>query len=301
MGEKSSKTEKKVDTVAVSCYNERKKERDGSPMIIDSHTHIGILPPFYMTTDMLLYSMERYGIDFSLVSNIEAAENDHEGKPVPPEYRTPQNELLRRTLSEAKKAPDKLGVLPWLRIQSEMPDEEFVRIITENRSLIYGFKLHPFHSVTAPDDPRMEPIYRLAAELELPIVSHTGGREEAMSPHLYNAAKKHPELNFVMVHMDLGTDNRQALDLLGKLPNLYGDTTWVPVSTTLEAIRRCGSKKMLFGTDNPIDGPDTLLHNKTGDRSLYQQYFNELKEQLSPEAYDDLMWKNAQRIFRISL
>ena len=270
-------------------------------MIIDSHTHIGILPPFYMTTDMLLYSMERYGIDFSLVSNIEAAENDHEGKPVPPEYRTPQNELLRRTLSEAKKAPDKLGVLPWLRIQSEMPEEEFVRIITENRSLIYGFKLHPFHSVTAPDDPRMEPIYRLAAELELPIVSHTGGREEAMSPHLYNAAKKHPELNFVMVHMDLGTDNRQALDLLSQLPNLYGDTTWVPVSTTLEAIRRYGSKKMLFGTDNPIDGPDTLLHNKTGDRSLYQQYFNELKEQLSPEAYDDLMWKNAQRIFRISL
>ena len=48
-------------------------------MIIDSHTHIGILPPFYMTPDMLLRSMERFGIDFSLVSNIEAAEKDHEG------------------------------------------------------------------------------------------------------------------------------------------------------------------------------------------------------------------------------
>ena len=120
-----------------------------------------------------------------------------------------------------------------------------------------------------------------------------------MSPHLCNAAKRHPEIDFVMVHMDLGTDNRQALDLLGKLPNLYGDTTWVPLATTLEAIHRYGSKKMLFGTDNPIDGADTLLHNKTGDRSLYQQYFHELRGQISADAYADLMYKNAQRVFHI--
>jgi len=268
-------------------------------VIIDTHTHIGVLPPFYMTADMLLGSMERYGIDFSLVSNIEGAENDHRGDPVPKEWQTPQNELLRRTLAVARKAPQKLGVLPWLRIRQELPDDEFVRIIKENRALIYGFKLHPFHSRTAPDDARLEPVYALAAELGLPVVSHTGGCEEAMSPHLCNAAKRHPEIDFVMVHMDLGTDNRQALDLLGKLPNLYGDTTWVPLATTLEAIRRYGSKKMLFGTDNPIDGADTLLCNKTGDRSLYQQYFHELRAQISADAYADLMYKNAQRVFHI--
>ena len=268
-------------------------------MIIDSHTHIGVLPPFYMTADMLLDSMARFGIDFSLVSNIECAENDHEGNPVPPEYRVPQNEVLRKTLSEAKKAPDKLGVLPWLRIENELPDAVFEKLLRENREIIYGLKLHPFHSKTAPDDERLEPVYRLAAEYELPIVSHTGGREEAMSPHLYNAAKRHPELDFVMVHMDLGTDNRVALDLLGALPNLYGDTTWVPISTTLEAIRRCGSKKMLFGTDNTIDGADTLLHNRTGERSLYQQYFHELRDLLSDDAYEDLMWRNAAELFHI--
>ena len=150
---------------------------------------------------------------------------------------------------------------------------------------------------TDPDDERLEPVYRLAAEFDLPVVSHTGGCEQAMSPHLYNAAKRHPELKFVMVHMDLGTDNSVALDLLGKLPNLYGDTTWVPMSTTIDAIQRYGSEKMLFGTDNPIDGKDTLLHNKTGVRSLYQQYFNELKALLPAGDYDNLMYKNAQRMF----
>ena len=56
---------------------------------------------------------------------------------------------------------------------------------------------------------------------------------------------------------------------------------------------------MLFGTDNPIDGELTLLHNPAGERSLYQQYFHELKEQLSADDYDNLMYKNAERIFRL--
>ena len=268
-------------------------------MIIDSHAHIGILPPFQMTADDLLYSMERYCIDFSLISNIEGAENDHQGNPVPPPYSKPQNRLLRETAAAVRPYRDRLGIMPWLRIQHELPDSEFVSLLKENRDIIYGFKLHPFHSLTAPDDERLEPIYRLAAEYDLPVVSHTGGCEQAMSPRLYNAAKRHPELKFIMVHMDLGTDNSVALDLLGKLPNLYGDTTWVPVSTTVEAIRRYGSEKMLFGTDNPIDGRDTLLHNRTGDRSLYQQYFNELRELISADDYANLMYKNARRMFGI--
>ena len=268
-------------------------------MIIDSHTHIGVLPPFYMTADMLLDSMARFGIDFSLVSNIECAENDHEGNPVPPEYRVPQNEVLRKTLNEAKKAPDKLGVLPWLRIENELPDAAFEELLRENREIIYGLKLHPFHSKTAPDDERLEPVYRLAAEYELPIVSHTGGREEAMSPHLYNAAKRHPELDFVMVHMDLGTDNRVALDLLGALPNLYGDTTWVPIKSTLYAIERCGSEKILFGTDNPIDGKRHMEFNRAGQRSLCQEYFREFRDMVSAEDYENIMHQNAERLFHI--
>ena len=266
-------------------------------MIIDTHAHIGTLPPFDMTVEQVLYSMDRYGIGFTILSNIEGAENDHQGMPVPPPFSKPQNELLRQTVEAVRPHKDRLGIMPWLRIRHELPDAEFESLLKENRDIIYGIKLHPFHSLTAPDDERLEPIYKLAAEYGLPIASHTGGCEQAMSPHLYNAAKRHPELKFIMVHMDLGTDNSVALDLLGKLPNLYGDTTWVPVSTTVEAIRRYGSEKMLFGTDNPIDGKDTLLHNRTGERSLYQQYFNELKEMISAEDYANLMYKNAQRMF----
>ena len=89
--------------------------------------------------------------------------------------------------------------------------------------------------------------------------------------------------------------------LFGKLENLYGDTTWVPVGSTVEAIRRWGSEKVLFGSDSPIDGRDTYLHNRTGDRSLYQEYFHEFKELVSAEDYDNVMYKNAQRLFGIRI
>lgn len=270
-------------------------------MIIDTHAHIGKILNFNMTEEQILYSMDKYKIDFTLFSDIEAAENAHNGMAIPRFMQKRQNKLLKKDIAIARRHPDRLGLLVWLKIRQELPDSEMISLIEENRDIIYGIKLHPFHSRTAPDNPAIKPIYDLARRFQLPIVSHTGGCKEADSLHLYNAAKANPDINFVMVHMDLGTDNAQALDLLGKLPNLYGDTTWVPISTTIEAIRRFGSHKMLFGTDNPIDGKDTLLHNKTGERSLYQQYFNELKEQLSAKDYDNLMYKNAERLFGIRL
>ena len=102
-----------------------------------------------------------------------------------------------------------------------------------------------------------------------------------------------------MVHMGLGSDNKEALELLGQADNLYGDTAWVPMETTIEAIKRYGSKKMFFGSDAPIDGVDTYLCNPWGERSVYQDYFHVLPEKISKEAYADLMWRNAAEVFGI--
>ena len=269
-------------------------------MKIDTHAHIGNMIMFNMTEEQLLYSMNRYGIDFSLVSNIEAAEFDHRGHRIPRIVQRSQLKVFRETVALARRNPDKIGAVIWMKLHKPDISQQFLTEFDENKDFIYGIKLHPFHSRVAPDDESLAPVYELARRYKLPVVSHTGGCEEADSIHLYNAAKANPDIDFVMIHMDLGTGHRQALDLLGKLPNLYGDTTWVDTATTLEAIRRWGSEKILFGTDNPIDGKDTLLHNKTGDRSLYQEYFNEFREKISPQDYDNIMYKNAQRIFGLT-
>jgi predicted TIM-barrel fold metal-dependent hydrolase len=93
--------------------------------------------------------------------------------------------------------------------------------------------------------------------------------------------------------MGLVTDNLEAIELISKLPNLYGDTTWVKPENVLLAIEKCGTDKILFGTDNPIDGIDTL------GKPNYQEIINNFKTILSETEYENLMYKNAQKVFKI--
>ncbi len=167
------------------------------------------------------------------------------------------------------------------------------RLIEKYRPYIYGIKLHPYHSKTAPDDPRLKPVYDLARRFDLPIVSHTGNCEEASSEHLYNAAKANPDINFVAVHMDIDTDSKNVIARMKELPNLYGDTTWVPYENVVNAVKTCGSEKVLFGSDSPMDGKDTLQYSK--------KFFVDLREELGEEAHENIMHKNAERLFKIKL
>lgn len=50
-------------------------------------------------------------------------------------------------------------------------------------------------------------------------------------------ALKYPNVNFVMCHMGLATDNQEAIELIAKLPNLYGDTAWVRADMVYQAIK----------------------------------------------------------------
>ena len=95
--------------------------------------------------------------------------------------------------------------------------------------------------------------------------------------------------------------NKEAIELVARQPNLYGDTTWVSMQSTLLLIQTAGIEKVMFGSDNPIDGPDTYLHNRHGDRSLYQDYFHVLPSLIPEESYEKLMWKNAARVFSLDI
>ena len=64
-------------------------------------------------------------------------------------------------------------------------------------------------------------------------------------------------------------------------------------------INKIGSEKLFFGTDMPIDGVDTYRCNPKGERSMYQDYFEKLPDLISKESYDNLMYKNAERFFKL--
>ncbi|MDD6489956.1 MAG: amidohydrolase family protein [Clostridia bacterium] len=268
-------------------------------MIIDTHVHIGEMLGFDMPEQMVLDSMKKYNIDYSLVSNIQAAEYDSDLNIIPTEQQISQTESLERSLKFARENPDKIGVFHWIKPAFEKVDDKLENMIKDNLDVIHGIKVHPYHSKTALDDPKLEPYLQLAEKYNLPVAAHTGGCEEANSIHVYNAAIKHPNINFVMVHLGLGTDNKESIELLGKADNLYGDTTWVPMEHIIDAVNKFGSEKILFGSDNPIDGLDTYHNNPKGDISIYPAYFNDLKGIIGEKNYNNIMYRNAIKLFNL--
>ena len=266
-------------------------------MIIDTHTHIGTSLGFDMREEHILYMMKEYGVDHCIISNADCATHDHSQNPIPKEYLTDEITANITAIRFAKENKGKISVALWSNpYEDEKPVEE---LIVNNRDLICAVKFHPYHSALKFDSDEIDRYIKLAQKYSLPVVTHTGNGECDSVTLVYEVAKKYPDVNFVMVHMGLGTYNKEAIDLISKLPNLYGDTTWVSVESTLRFLEICGSDKIVFGTDAPIDGKDTYLTNGNGDRSLYQAYFNEFKDMVDDETYQKIMYKNAKKLFNI--
>lgn len=266
-------------------------------MIIDTHTHIGTMLNFDMREDHILYMMDKYGIDHCIVSNSECATHDHKQRKIPRIFRKSHIKTNLRAIKFARENKGKISVALWVNPYEDANKLE--NIIKDNLDVIVAIKLHPFHSKLRFDSELVAPYIELAKRYDLPIVTHTGNGECDNVKLVYRVAKKYPDVDFIMVHMGLGTNNREAIKLISKLPNLYGDTTWVSVESTMKLLKLCGDEKIVFGSDAPIDGKDTYLDNGKGERSLYQSYFNEFKTMVSKDTYDKIMYKNAQRIFNI--
>ncbi len=268
-------------------------------MIIDTHVHITDMLEFNMTEDMVLEMMDKYDISYCIVSNGDSVEYNHDLTPLPMEEQISQADSFRRTITFARNNPGRIGIMPWIKPATETADDTLEQLIKDNIDIVKGIKVHPYHSKTFFDSEKMVPYIELAQKYNLIVVSHTGGCEEADAKYVYNMAVRFPKVSFIMAHMGLGTDNSEAIELMGKADNLYADTAWVPVKSTIEIIKRYGSKRILFGTDSPIDGVDTYYYNREGQPSMYREYFDRLEDTIGSEAYKDLMYRNAIRLFRL--
>lgn len=270
-------------------------------MIIDTHVHHGSTKDFFMPDEMVDEMIKKYDIDYIILSNCRGCERTEDLQFVPKEAALSQCQVLQESIDFARNHSGKVFVMPWIKPVVEGINDDFIKLIEDNLDIVKGIKFHAHNSVLAADSPEIEPYIKLAEKYNLPIAIHTGGIEEASSKYVYNAALKHPDVNFIMVHMDLGTDNRQAIDYISKLPNLYGDTTWVSIDSLMYFLEKCGSDRIVFGTDSPIDGTDTYSVNKFGEPSLYRQYFNDLPKLVSKEVYEKIMFKNAIKLFNLDI
>lgn len=246
-------------------------------MIIDIHTHCGVVDgKFNMPVKIQLEAMEKYRIDYALISNIECGYAKERAG----------NEYM---LDIVKKYPEKFGGMLWCSGDGACDISRFEKMYLENRKYIKGLKIHPDISGIRFDDKRFTPYILLAEKYSLPILIHTQDTDFSKISYVVNVAEEFKNVKFILGHMSLCSDGAEALAALKNYENIYADTAWVKYGVVKQAFKDGTSDKIMFGTDSPIGGLDTC-----GDKSCYTDYYS------SADAFiNNIMYKNAVRIFEL--
>jgi uncharacterized protein len=117
-----------------------------------------------------------------------------------------------------------------------------------------GLKIHGLDSL-----PNRE-VCEAARRYRLPLLVDVVGRANAVEM----LASQYPDLNFIIPHLGGFADNwgvhLQLIDQLCRYPNVYADTSGVRYWDALvQAVRRAGPHKLLFGSDGPLLHPGLEL------------------------------------------
>lgn len=118
-----------------------------------------------------------------------------------------------------------------------------------------GIKIHGFDAM-----PTRE-VCEAARAFRLPIFVDVVSRPEVIDM----LAPQYPDVNFIVAHLGSYTDDwrahQQVVYQMARYPNVYGDTSTVRrFDYIVEAIKRAGPRKLIFGSDGPWIHPGVELH-----------------------------------------
>ncbi len=263
--------------------------------IIDCHAHLTKRPVEGKgTKEELLAGMRKAGVATTLLMGESLANSLWYG--------------TEELLNEVKDVPG-LKVIAGIDMEGDIKEQakRYEEAVRDGR--IVGFKLYPGYQYVYPADPRLEPIYEVAAQLTVPVTIHTGDlyTEGAAQPpllkyshplHVDEAAALHPGVTFIIAH--LGNPwMLDAAEVVAKNPNVYADLSGLFMGRIEEpyrdlvvrqlqaAIASIGSvKRFLFGTDWPLI-----------DQEEYVTFFESI---LPPEDHGLFFSGNATKLFRLS-
>jgi predicted TIM-barrel fold metal-dependent hydrolase len=259
-------------------------------MIIDAHAHIGSWPTLKESEYEIVESNKKYKISFTLLSDCDCSEFPSIHKY--PAHIVSQEFGLRKVLQFVKHDPKHFGAAVWINPHNQTVTDELKDLIKKNREYIYALKMHPFESHLRITSPRMKPYLELAREFQLPILVHTAQDKYSDVRFLGMVARANPDLTFIAAHLQLCSDNQAAIEEMKVTPNLYADTAWVDMKKAKKVLLEIGENRIMFGTDNPIDGLDTL------NNPMYQAYYRN-KVKLPGHLYSNLMWRNAATVYKL--
>jgi predicted TIM-barrel fold metal-dependent hydrolase len=124
-----------------------------------------------------------------------------------------------------------------------------IRELVGQAVMQWGFRGIKVHRAEAP---ATREIAETARAYRLPVLYDITGQ----AWYIEMIAAEYPDVDFIIPHLGSFADDwrahRQVIDQLVRLPNVYADTSGVKrFDYVVEAVRRGGAHKVLFGSDGP--------------------------------------------------
>lgn len=128
-----------------------------------------------------------------------------------------------------------------------------------------GLKLHPWLQGYCGGADFLAPLLELCQDYSVPVLFHTGTPPYAQAFHLWVQARRFPRVTFILGHMGLNYQWRDALEVGRLCPNTVFDSSGISYAFAVRRlIRELGPERVAFGSDNPFLFPDLEL------RKLYE-------------------------------
>jgi predicted TIM-barrel fold metal-dependent hydrolase len=264
-------------------------------MIIDVHTHLNNYHEEKIVSIQeclrnLEEEMETNGVDYSLVLTSYKV-NDH---------RPGLKQVIDITRDHNN--IDVVAAISYLNYK-----EKDLREISDylKDGHVKGLKLYPGYEPFYPHDKRMQVVYDLAMEFDVPVMFHSGdtyspsGKVRFSHPiHIDDVAVDNPNLKIVICHVG-NPWIKDCMEVVYKNKNCWADISGLVMGNFTdhfeefmknelrEMILYAGEPKyLLFGTDWPI--------------CSMKSYINFVRQLDIPEEKKEMIfWKNAAQLFKI--
>ena len=245
-------------------------------MIIDAHAHCDVRFGWIHTPEVLFAMMEEGGIDKACITGLADIPGDDD-------QAYPRFVAALRT-DPVRIVAGYLRINPWYGNRAR---ELFIRSVREDG--IRGLKLHPTTIILPPHEPAVIELVRLAGELGVPVLFHSGDEPNALPLQIGKCAGACPDTAIIMGHMGGTFFWEDALRVAQKYSNIYLEPSGNPMPDIIQrAVAAVGAQRVVFGTDMPA------IHPKVERYKLDHAG-------LTPEQRELICWRNIARLMGLKL
>lgn len=213
--------------------------------VFDVHTHLGNdIDGMVGDRDELLQNQHAYGITRSFVFCLDEPDRH-------PAFTAANDRTLVHAAASAG------ALIPFVRLDlDESPVEEAVRCLDRGAR---GIKLHPRAQRFLPDDPRLEPVFELAADRRVPVLIHGGRGLPPIADSLARLVERHPPAALIIAHAGIVDLAAFARNFAGRAGVYFDTSVWSPLDL-LDLYRVVPPEQVVYASDYPYGRqPNSLL------------------------------------------